>query len=167
MKHYNATEIAEALARMWVTASKGTDGEWRPNWTSVVHGMRAGGHEHVPSRKTLMRWWDARDRTQDAQRRTIQVKAQAQAAETGATKQVEGMLSVLERRMEVIMEDEASWTHGDLNIVQKTQAFINMGRAFTLLKPLLASANDAKPESGKAKAARFAEAAQRTSGRTK
>lgn len=164
MKHYNATEIAEALSRMWVTASKGDDGEWRPNWSSVVQSMRADGHEHVPSRKTLMRWWDARDRTQDAQSRTVQVKARALAAESGATKQVEGMLSVLERRMDAIMQDEASWTDEGLNIVQKTQAFINMGRAFTLLKPLLATAEGSKPESGKEKAARFAEAANRTRG---
>lgn len=166
MKHYNATTKADALSRMWVTAVQ-VDGEWRPNFSSVEQGMLSNAPDQRPNRNTLRRWWKSRDRSQDEQNRAVQVTARSLVAESGATKQVEGMLSVLERRMEDIMKDEASWTDDELNIVQKTQAFINMGRAFTLLKPLLATAEGSKPESGKEKAARFAEAAQRTSGRTK
>jgi hypothetical protein len=166
MKRYKATTKADALSRMWVTAVR-EESEWVPNFQSVERNMSTDEHVESPNRNTLRRWWKARDRSQDEQNRAVQTQHRSQVAERGAVKQAEGMLEVLMGRLSDMVDDKEGWEDADMNMKDRTQAAMNMLRALGFARPLLASADDAKPESGKAKAARFAEAAQRTSGRTK
>lgn len=168
MPRYKPATKADAMARMWVTATQGEDGEWRPNFLSVAVGMgtddQTPDKSQSPGRSTLQRWWAKRDRTQDGQNRAVQGAKRAQVAESGATKQVVGMLGVLEQRMQECLDDAAAWEDDDLTLTQRTQAIINMGRAVALIRPLLGAVAEKEEADGPSKAARFAERCRRTEG---
>lgn len=162
-KRYKPETKTDAIARMWVTAIEHADGEWVPNYQSVEVGMRTDARSESPDRRTLKRWWLARNRSKDAQSRAVQAKTRQDAAERGALTQIEGMLSVLFTRMQAIVNDEAAWDDTELPLPQKTQAAMNMTRALTLAGPLLqAGGKGEQEETGEDRAARYAAAAQRT-----
>lgn len=168
MPRYKPATKADAMARMWVTASKGEDGEWWPNLHAVAAGMasddRSVDGSQSPGRTTLRRWWKDRDRTQDGRFQTIQDTKRTEMAESGATKQVVGMLGVLEQRMQDCLDDAAAWEDSELTLPQRTQAIINMGRAVALIRPLLGAVAEKEQADGPSKAVRFAERCRRTEG---
>lgn len=123
--------------------------------------MRTDAHSESPDRRTLKRWWLARDVSKDAHYRALQTTKRTEAADRGATVQVVGMLSVLKRRLADILQDDAGWADEELGLTAKTQAAINMTRALALAAPLLGT-DVAKQDNSKTKAARFAERVSRT-----